>query len=211
MYKAALFDLDGVIFDTEPQYTAFWDEQSRYYFPDKKDLAHIIKGRTLTEIFDTFFKGKEEEQKRIVQAVDDLERKMSFDYVPGFQDFLQDLKTHGMLTAVVTSSNHSKMDNVYRSHPEFKGMFDAILTAEDFRKGKPDPDCYLRAAKRLGVQPVACVGFEDSFNGLKSVKAAHMKVVGLSTTNSEESIKSYCDICIPNYIGQDISLLKEIM
>ena len=91
------------------------------------------------------------------------------------------------------------MEAVYQSRPEFKGMFDAILTSEDFERSKPDPDCYLKAAERLGVDKDDCVVFEDSFNGLKSGRAAGMYVVGLATTNSAEAITPLCDKVIKDY------------
>jgi HAD superfamily hydrolase (TIGR01509 family) len=103
-------------------------------------------------------------------------------------------------TAVVTSSNKVKMQAVYASHPEFTSLFDAILTSEDFAESKPSPDCYLRAAARFGADPKDCVVFEDSFNGLKSGRAAGMCVVGLSTTNPAESIAPLCDLVISDYL-----------
>ena len=126
---------------------------------------------------------------------------MAYDYVAGFPDFIARLRADGVLTAVVTSSNMVKMQAVYASHPEFQSLFDAILTSEDFVASKPDPDCYLRAAGRLGVAPEHCVVFEDSFNGLRSGRAAGMRVVGLATTNTADAILSYSDEVIPNYIN----------
>ena len=102
-------------------------------------------------------------------------------------ELIRDLHNHGVKTAVVTSSNMPKMESVYRYQPAFKSLFDAILTSEDFERSKPDPDCYLKAAERLGVKKDECIVFEDSFNGLRSGRAAGMKVVGLATTNSAES------------------------
>ena len=91
------------------------------------------------------------------------------------------------------------MQAVYASHPEFTSLFDAILTSEDFAESKPSPDCYLRAAARFDAAPADCVVFEDSFNGLKSGRAAGMFVVGLSTTNAAEQIAPLCDLVIPDY------------
>jgi len=95
------------------------------------------------------------------------------------------------------------MESVYRYQPAFQTLFDAILTSEDFSRSKPDPDCYLRAARRLGVGSDECIVFEDSFNGLRSGRAAQMKVVGLATTNTAEAIAPYSDIQISDY--QDVS------
>ena len=124
---------------------------------------------------------------------------MSYDYVPGVQAFIAELCQHGVRTAVVTSSNVPKMQNVYRQHPELLELFDAILTAEDFTESKPHPQCYLRGAARLGAEPGECIGFEDSFNGLKAVRAAGMSVVGLATTNSRTDIEPLADIVVDDF------------
>jgi HAD superfamily hydrolase (TIGR01509 family) len=121
--------------------------------------------------------------------------------VAGFEVYIKDLRKQGIKTVVVTSSNQIKMEAVYQHHPEFKDLFDAILTSEDFERSKPDPDCYLKAAERFGVNPEDCVVFEDSFNGLKSGRAAGMRVIGLATTNPAERIRPLCDEVIRDYIN----------
>lgn len=202
--KAALFDLDGVVFDTEPQYTEFWGAQCREFHPEHPGLEHEIKGQTLVQIFDRHFSGDlAYSQEIITNRLNDFEQTMRFDYVEGFEDFVSRLRSRGVKTAVVTSSNIAKMQSVYQSRSEFRQMFDAILTSEDFERSKPDPDCYLKAAQRLGAEIDECIVFEDSFNGLKSGRAAGMKVVGLATTNSAESIAPYSDVIISNYNNFD--------
>ena len=199
--KAALFDLDGVVFDTEPQYSVFWGAQCREFHPEHPGLEHEIKGQTLVQIYDAWFSGElAEKQPLITERLNKFEQQMDYIYVPGFEEYISQLRGKGVKTAVVTSSNQPKMEAVYQSHPEFRSMFDAILTSEDFERSKPDPDCYLKAAERFGVEPKDCVVFEDSFNGLKSGRAAAMYVVGLATTNSAEAIKPYCDEVIANYV-----------
>lgn len=198
--KAALFDLDGVVFDTEPQYSVFWGSQCRRYHPEEPGLENRIKGQTLTQIFDAHFSGElTAEQPAIIERLNAFEAQMNFDYISGFEDFIADLHRRGVKTAVVTSSNQIKMEAVYRKHPEFHTLFQAILTSEDFAESKPSPDCYLRAAERFGASPSECVVFEDSFNGLKSGRAAQMTVVGLATTNPAEQIAPLCDVVISDY------------
>ncbi len=200
--KAALFDLDGVVFDTEPQYTDFWGEQCREFHPDCPGLELEIKGQTLQQIYDRYFSGDLlAKQELITERLDAFERNMAFRFVTGFEAFVNDLRAQGVKTAVVTSSNRQKMEAVYVECPGFKQLFDAILTAEDFAKSKPDPDCYLKAAARFDAKPSECVVFEDSFNGLKSGRGAGMFVVGLSTTNPSEAISPLSDVVIGNYIG----------
>ncbi len=200
--KAALFDLDGVVFDTEPQYTIFWGTQCREFHPEHPGLEQEIKGQTLLQIYDKWFSGElKEKQAVITDRLNEYERQMAYEYIDGFVDFIKSLRRQGVRTAVVTSSNLEKMEIVYGVHPEFKSLFDAILTSEDFEYSKPDPDCYLKAAKKLGANVENSVVFEDSFNGLKSGRAAKMRVIGLATTNKAEAIRPLCDEVISNYIG----------
>ena len=198
--KAALFDLDGVVFDTEGQYTVFWGQQCREFHPERPGLEHEIKGQTLVQIYDAWFSGPlRDKQALITERLDRFEQQMDYRYVAGFQEYIALLRRRNVQTAVVTSSNRQKMLAVYGAHPEFQGMFDAILTSEDFSASKPDPDCYLRAARRLGARPEECVVFEDSFNGLRSGRAAGMTVVGLATTNAADAIRPLCDHVVGDY------------
>lgn len=212
IFKAALFDLDGVVFDTEPQYTVFWGGICRQYHPEHPGLEHEIKGSTLTQIYDRWFSGPlAAEQASITQRLDDYEQQMRFDFIAGFERLIADLHSHGVKTAVVTSSNIPKMESVYRHQPAFKSLFDAILTSEDFERSKPDPDCYLKAALRLGVSTGECIVFEDSFNGLRSGRSAGMAVVGLATTNSAEAIRPLSDMQTADYLTLDFVRLEQLL
>ena len=205
MVKACLFDLDGVVFDTEPLYTLFWRNLDKRLRPNIDNFEHIIKGQTLVQIYDKYFAGEEKKQEEITAFVNEYEQNMSFNYITGFEDFVKDVRSKGIKTAVVTSSNLEKMQNVYNKHPEFKGYFDEILTSEDFEESKPSPDCYLKAAARFGVSPKECIVFEDSFNGLRSGFASGARVIGLATTNSVAEIEPYTKEVISNYDGFTLS------
>lgn len=195
---AALFDLDGVVFNTEPEYTKFWSGVGKQYRPDIPDLCYRIKGMTLTTIFAEYFPSSEV-QETIVKGLDHFEATMPFPWVKDFRRFFGELKEHGVKTAVVTSSNAEKMKSVYRIYPDFQQMFDRILTAENFKRSKPDPDCYLLGARVFNLPIENCVVFEDSFSGLQAGQSAGMKVVGLATTNPAESLKGRADVIIPDY------------
>ena len=209
--KAALFDLDGVVFDTEPQYTVFWGSQCRLYHPEHPGLEHEIKGSTLDQIYGRWWSGElEKEREAVTQRLNEFEAQMDYTYINGLEAFINDLHQHGVKTAVVTSSNLPKMQSVFKARPEFKELFDAILTSEDFAESKPSPDCYLRGAARFGVEPSECVVLEDSFNGLKSGRAAGMFVVGLTTTNKKEDISSLSDVQISDYEGFTYDALSKM-
>ena len=198
--KAALFDLDGVVFDTEPQYSVFWGAQCRECHPEHPGLEHEIKGQTLTQIYDAWFSGElTEKQALITERLNAFEQQMDYIYVNGFEEFIARLRQRGVKTAVVTSSNQPKMQAVYAARPEFKDLFDAILTSEDFERSKPDPDCYVKASNRLKVGIDSCVVFEDSFNGLKAGRSAGMYVIGLATTNAAEQIRPLCHQVISDF------------
>lgn len=210
--KAALFDLDGVVFDTEPQYSIFWGAICRQYHPEHPGLEHEIKGQTLTQIYDRWFSGDlAAEQESITSRLDAYEEGMRYDFINGFETLIADLHAHGVLTAVVTSSNVPKMESVYRYQPGFRSLFDAILTSEDFEFSKPDPDCYLKAAERLGAQVDECIVFEDSFNGLRAGRAAQMVVVGMATTNSVEAIAPLSDIQVVDYQNVSFDSLEALL
>ena len=106
---AALFDLDGVVFDTESQYSLFWGMKGKTYHPEVEHFENVIKGQTLVQIFDRWFAGCDDVQRKIAGELEDFERNMAYDYVPGVEDFLRDLRRAGIRTAVVTSSNDDKM------------------------------------------------------------------------------------------------------
>ena len=193
----ALFDLDGVILDTEGSYTAFWDDYGSRHFSEK-DFGLKIKGQTLVKILDDYF-PEENERKSITDAINDFERKMSYPFVPGVENYIKSLKSNGIRTAVVTSSNLLKMENVYRCHPGFREMFDIILTSEDFSESKPSPYCYLKAMRLFGAGPEDCVVFEDSLAGLQSARASGAFVTALTTTNPEEVVRNYADLVIRDF------------
>ena len=199
---AALFDFDGVVMDTETQYTVYWDEVGRQYHPELPHFGALIKGQTLTQIYDKYFAGMTEEQSKITAGLNRFEHEMTFEYIDGVVDFMKDLHAHGVKMAIVTSSNELKMANVYAAHPELKeGLVDRILTAEMFTRSKPAPDCFLLGAEVFGTVPQNCVVFEDSFHGLEAGNAAGMTVIGLSTTNTAEAIKDKCKLSIPDFVG----------
>ncbi len=189
---AALFDLDGVVLDTESQYSTFWNRIGEEYHPEVEQFGRVIKGQTLVQIYDRWFAGQEAVQAGITARLNAFEAEMVFPYIKGAREFVEALRRAGVKTAVVTSSNVPKMARVYAARPELPALFDAILTSEHFAASKPHPDCYLKGARALGAGIADCVVFEDSFHGLEAGRRAGMRVVGLATTNSRADIADKC-------------------
>ena len=199
-----LFDFDGVIADTETQYTEFWNRIGREYL-GQEDFGHTIKGQTLVQIFGKYFEGMDREQEEIVPQLNEFEANMSYDYIPGAYRFMQELKAAGIRSAIVTSSNDVKMANAYKAHPELLELVDKVLTSEHFSKSKPDPECFLKGMEFLGGSPEETVVFEDSFHGIAAGRAAGAKVIGLATTNKREAIAPLCDMVIDDFTYLSLS------
>lgn len=198
---AVLFDFDGVIMDTESQYTLFWDEKGKKHHPEIPNFGHHIKGQTLTQLYEHYFLQPEGLQSQITQELNEFETKMEFHFIPGVVDFMKELREKGVKTAIVTSSNDKKMANAYRTHPELKDMVDYILTADMFTHSKPHPECFLLGAEKCQVPVSNCIVFEDSFHGLEAGNRAGMKVIGLATTNPASAILDKADLVISDFVG----------
>ena len=111
--KAALFDFDGVVCDTESQYTVFWGEICREYHPEHPGLEIEIKGSTLEQIYDRWFSGAlASVRESITERLDRFEAQMDYTCISGFEPFVSNLRQRGIMTAVVTSSNIPKMQSV---------------------------------------------------------------------------------------------------
>lgn len=206
---AVLFDFDGVIMDTETQYTVFWNEQGRKYLGEE-DFGRSIKGQTLTQIYDKYFGDKPDAQQEITAGLNVFEKEMSYEYIPGVEAFIADLRRNGVKIAVVTSSNEEKMQNVYNAHPEFKGMVDRILTGEMFARSKPAPDCFLLGMEVFGTSPENTYVFEDSFHGLQAGMTSGATVIGLATTNSREAITGKAHYIMDDFTGMTYDKLLTI-
>ncbi len=198
--KAGLFDLDGVLVDTEGAYSIFWASMGRKFRPDVPDLAAIIKGSTLENIYATYFPDTEV-QKWISAELERHEREQRYVFFSEVRPFLEKLHASDIACAVVTSSSPAKIGHLFGQHPDMRHYFGAIITDEDVTRSKPDPQGYNLAAERLGVNPEDCVVFEDSFSGLMAGKAAGGKVVALATTNPREKLEGKADLIVDN-LGQ---------
>lgn len=201
-YKAALFDLDGVIVDTESIYTDFWDDIDRRYPTGVDNFARVIKGNTLARILDTYF--DEDLRDEILVLLKEQEESMHYRLFDGVSDFLDRLIENDIPKAIVTSSNDRKMSRLFGQIPDLRPKFEAVITDAMVERSKPDPQGYLIAAEKLGVDPSDCAVFEDSFAGLEAGRRAGAYVVALATTNPRESLYEKADEVIDSFIGYDI-------
>lgn len=195
-FIAALFDLDGVLIDTEGAYTRFWDIMSAKY--DKPStFALDIKGTTLSKILDSHF--PKEDHEDIEKAVHQYEVDMPFEFFDGVEAFLHALKGKDIPMAIVTSSDDNKIRSLKEKLPALTDLMDVIVDGTMVSRSKPDPEGYLIAARMLNCPPERCIVFEDSLQGLESGRRAGCKVVGLITTNPKEKVEPLCDVAVYSF------------
>lgn len=187
----ALFDLDGVLIDTEGIYTGIWSDIESHFPTGIADFALVIKGNTLPRILDTYFDPAD--HPAIVEMLHAREQQMDYPIFEGVPELLSLLRCAGIPAAIVTSSGADKMALIERLHPEFIAAFDAIITAQQVEHSKPHPDPYIKGAAALGVAPEDCVVFEDSYSGLASGRAAGAYVIALATTNPLATLADKAD------------------
>lgn len=200
---AVLFDLDGVLIDTESQYDVFWRQTGERYCPDTPRLDRLVKGITLAGILDRHFSHlPESTRKEIETASHRFDLQLEMIPIPGAFPFLRALKQRNVKMGLVTSSGDAKLDLVFRTLP-LRELFDVVVSADRITEGKPHPMCYLLAAAELAVSPAQCVVFEDSAHGLAAARAAAMRVIGLTTTLPEADVRACTPETIANFSDTD--------
>lgn len=204
-----LFDLDGVLIDSEKEYTRIWQRIGERFPTGFVDFAIRIKGQTLPEILGTYYPP--ELHGEVTDMLNEMEQRMHYDYLPGARETLEILNSMGLGCALVTSSNEVKMRHLREELPELEGYFGAIVTADKISRSKPDPEGYLLGARLLGADPCHCAVFEDSAQGARAGRAAGAYVVGLTTTLPESDIRAHCDRIAATLADIDINEIVEIL
>ena len=120
---AALFDFDGVVMDTETSIVYSGMNKDGNTIRRLPEFGRLIKGQTLTQIYANYFAGMEEVQHEITEDLNKFEKNMLYNYIPGVEAFLKELRENGVKIAIVTSSNEMKMSNVYKAHPELSKVW----------------------------------------------------------------------------------------
>lgn len=190
--RALLFDLDGTLIDSLTPVARCWAQWAREYGIERERfLASDRQGRPARELVAEFLTSERvpEGLRRIEELeVADVDGIVA---LPGAGELLRDLPRHRW--SVVTSGTRplaeARMAAAGIMPPE-------LVTASDVRRGKPDPEPYLVAARRLGVAPADCVVFEDAPAGLAAGRAAGMRTVGI--TGPEQADTLHADVLIPD-------------
>lgn len=201
MVGAVIFDLDGVLADTEPfsieagrmtmkeHGIKLTPEETKRAF-GRTDLdisAHAIKLRNLDLKPEVLVRKKDRIYSGLIKG--------KLKPMPGVRELLKALKKRGVPFAVASSGTPEKIGATL-SELGFDGLFDIIVSASDITKGKPNPEIFLKAAEKIGAKPENCLVVEDAQAGIEAAKAAGMRCLALKS---------------PNTYGQDLSGADRII
>ena len=212
---AVIFDMDGVIIDSNPFHKISlrqFCEKYGYHLSDE-ELIRKIYGRTnkdwLANLFGALTKEEltnyGEEKEALFREI----YKNDIHALKGLPEFLKGLNEKNIPIAIGTSAPRSNVDFVL-AHTGLEKYFSIILDESNVEQGKPNPEIYLKVAARLGYEPVRCIVFEDSLSGVESARRAGAKVVGVATTHSFEEL-SHTDLVIQDFTDLDpASLLSTL-
>lgn len=191
---AVIFDMDGVLVDNNEYHNIAWVEYCK-----RKNLKisqeEIVSryGTSNIEFFDLLYGDtlSKEETDRLGEEKEALYREMYEEHikpVDGLVEFLQGLKDHGFKLAVATSAIPNNL-NFVLDKTNIRRFFDKLADSSMVKRGKPDPDVYLKASELLGIPPSRCLVFEDAVMGVKAAKSAQMKVVAITSTFKPDDLK----------------------
>ena len=191
----AIFDWDGVIIDSSSHHEESWERlalETGFTLPE----GHFRKGFGMKNEFIIpnllNWSNRPEEIRQLSLRKEELYREILVEWgihpLPGVTEWLAELRQHGIRCAIGSSTHRLNIDTIL-SVIGLENSFAAIVTAEDVSRGKPDPEVFLTAAGRIGVDPSRCVVFEDAFVGIEAAHRGGMKVVAVATTNRIETLK----------------------
>lgn len=220
MLKCVIFDMDGVIIDSEPihlQIAVDYCRELGLLLTDEEFNSFV--GTSDREMFTILKKkyGLEESLETMVETFSEhcrehvrLDREL--EAISGVEELIHELQNKNILLAVASSSARKSIETVLNKF-NLAQYFSLIVSGAELEQSKPAPDIFLRTAALLGVNPVECVVIEDSANGVRGAKAAGMKCIGYRNPNSGLQDLSPADMLIKSFneinFSKILSLIEE--
>ncbi|WP_234567808.1 HAD family hydrolase [Rhodohalobacter sp. 614A] len=187
LYEAIIFDMDGVIINSAEHVEEFWLNKLDEYdieipVNERKEKFHGRPARPTVN--DLFADLPEETREKIIKECGEYDASIEkYPMIPGVECFLKQCSDEGIRIGLVTSALPGKVD-IMLEGLSFPSPFEVMVTANLVKNGKPNPECYLLAAKKMKVNPQKVLVFEDSVSGVKAASEAGCTVVGIN----EESL-----------------------
>jgi len=187
IFRAVIFDLDGVLADSEPWWNqidanllaAYGVTYRGEYHRDVLGVSYRLAIEFYKKAFNLSVPTDEMIRKRAEIATDFFAKRIGL--FPSTTTVLEQLRHWDLRLAVATSSVSASARPFLNRH-ELTRYFEVIVTGEEVERGKPQPDIYLRTAEKLGLSPEVCLVVEDALSGIAAAKAANMRVAAIPDT-----------------------------
>lgn len=205
--NAVIFDMDGVIFDTESLYLKHWCSIfSKYGYEMTKENYLLVMGRGRKVVKEKFLSiyGENLPIDNMYKEKDyELSKYIEENEVPikeGAYELLEFLKVNGYKVALATSAKRGRAMK-HLKDSRFENYFDVIITGEDIEKTKPNPEIFLKALERLNIEPKKAIVIEDSIAGIKAAKNAGIFAIHVPDLKElDEEIIKEADIIASNLL-----------
>ena len=196
MIKAIIFDMDGVLIDSEP----FIREAAVRMFAERgltvqpEDFLpftgagedRFIGG--VAEVYN-FTLDPQRDKDRTYEIYGEIVKGLLHP-LPGVHEFIAKARSRGLKLAVASAADRVKVEINLREMGISPATFDAVVTGSDVAHKKPDPEIFLTAAKKMDVEPSACLVCEDAVNGIKAARAAGMRCLGINTSFTPDELQA---------------------
>lgn len=209
-----IFDMDGVIIDSEP-----------LHFELERELLEELGGKITPKELQAFvgttdyymwstFKNKFNIENSIEEMIAMKKEKFlqnihKIGLVDNFMEFMLTVYSESYLLGLASSNNRKAVDSIIEKFNLDKYL-EFIISGEEVSKGKPDPEIFLTAANKMNVKPYECLVIEDAANGVKAAKAAGMKCIGLKNPNSGGQDLSQADLIVDNFNELTLETIKKL-
>jgi sugar-phosphatase len=191
--KAIIFDLDGVIIDSNPAIVRFWKNWADKESIELTDsiILEWIYGRKVGDTIQGLFNHVSNTRKKeIEESADSFDSSLQPNAVLGVSAFISQLNTLEIPVGVVTSSQHARMFTML-TYLSIQNNFTHFVTAHDVSKGKPHPEPYLTMSAKMNIPSGDCLVFEDAISGIQSAKAANMQAIGIGNELTRNDLLKY--------------------
>jgi len=215
---AIIFDMDGVLVDSSPFHLRKWMDllQARGIPFDEQELSLIVLGPANDVIFRRFL-GDHLTREQVSELSEELDANFRREIgphpppIPGVRRFIEQCHAQGIAMAVASAAIANNVKFLI-SALGLQSFFREALAVDATTHPKPHPEIYMKTAEKLGVDPAACVVFEDSYVGIEAAKLAGMKCVAIASTFSADDLRreTHADLIVPNFEAVSLQTLHDL-
>ena len=217
MIQTVIFDMDGVIVDTEPvHHYAYFKHFEELNIAVTDEMYTSFTGNSTRNVFQRLKAhfGLEQDVEDLIQRKraifnDAFDSKPDLELLEGVEKLIKELHQNGVQLIVASSASKVTIDRVFTRF-KLHGYFTHIVSGEDFPKSKPNPDIFLHAASLSVAPKESCIVIEDSTNGIVAAKAAGIYCVGYDSANSKAQDYSLSDIVIQHFDELGFEKIKNL-